>query len=391
MSARMTRSHLLSLISEASELEHALACSYLFAAFSLKRGQVDGLSWQQEQTVRRWAAQVYFIASQEMLHLAQTWNLALACGGTPYFARPSFPQPKGYLPIDAPLTLEGYSRATLERFLQWEAPLVVQEGRGFQPSLPAQDTDAPYSSVGELYARIEDAIQSIPESELFITDPALQVGSDLADFPDLIQVSDRASAVLAVQRIRAQGEGSPKDREDCHFGVFFDLRQELDGPSTSPWSPAHPVVANPSLVAAPGVYRVEEPAVRAAMRMFDDVYATMLRLLGWVFGTGDPRHDWTRCAARAAIAAMPIVLKPLGETLATLQINAEGATAGAPFSPMRHVPLPEDENIARRLVFERFEEIDARARELLCQHAPLAQRLPWLPDQLGVVSRLLRA
>jgi hypothetical protein len=123
MSNRFTRSHLLSLVSEASELEHALACSYLFAAFSLKRGQGDGLTWQQEQTVRRWAAQVYFIASQEMLHLAQTWNLALACGGTPYFSRPAFPQPKGYLPIGAPLTLEPYSLATLDRFLQWEAPM----------------------------------------------------------------------------------------------------------------------------------------------------------------------------------------------------------------------------------------------------------------------------
>jgi hypothetical protein len=46
--------------------------------------------------------------------------------------------------------------------------------------------------------------------------------------------------------------------------------------------------------------------------MFDDIYATMLRLLGWLFGAGDPRRAWTRLAAKAAIAAMPVVLEPVG-------------------------------------------------------------------------------
>jgi hypothetical protein len=29
-----------------------------------------GMTWEEQQEVRRWAAQLYFIASQEMLHLA---------------------------------------------------------------------------------------------------------------------------------------------------------------------------------------------------------------------------------------------------------------------------------------------------------------------------------
>src|SRR5688572_6699065 len=92
-----------SLLSEACEVEHALACSYLFAAFSLK---TQGLPWEHQQRVRLWAAQVYFVASQEMLHLAQVWNLLTAVGGVPYYGRPAFPVDRDYFPIGSPLTLE---------------------------------------------------------------------------------------------------------------------------------------------------------------------------------------------------------------------------------------------------------------------------------------------
>jgi hypothetical protein len=79
------RSQLLSLLTEACELEHGLACSYLYAAFTLKQDLSEGgLDWRQLQRVRLWAAQLYFIAAQEMLHLAQVWNLQAAIGGAPY-------------------------------------------------------------------------------------------------------------------------------------------------------------------------------------------------------------------------------------------------------------------------------------------------------------------
>ncbi len=44
-----TRSKLLSLLSEACELEHGLACSYLFSAFSLKQELSEGLTWEQQR------------------------------------------------------------------------------------------------------------------------------------------------------------------------------------------------------------------------------------------------------------------------------------------------------------------------------------------------------
>ena len=329
---RPGRSLLLSLLSEACELEHALACCYLFAAFSLKNGQEDGLDWRQEQLIKRWAAQVYFIAGQEMLHLAQAWNLLNAVGGTPYFSRPAFPQPSEAFPVGVPLVLARYCSSTLDRFKQWERPTSVLTHRGFVPT-SGTGFYGKYSSVGELYDKIAGIIRTLPSEELFVGNAALQVDGRLADFPDLVRVGERESALLAVARIQAQGEGSPSDREDCHFGLFCDLADEL---AASPFdelrlTAAHPTLDNPCVRPNAGGTRVVEPATAAAMRLFDSVYAAMLRLLGWVFGPAVPAHAFTQRAARAGIAAMPIVIKPLGEALASLSAGLGSAsTAGAP-------------------------------------------------------------
>lgn len=86
-----SRSRLLSLLTEACELEHGLACSYLYAAFSLKQDLAEGgLTWRQLQAVRLWASEIYMIAAEEMLHLAQVWNILAAVGGSPHYGRPNF-------------------------------------------------------------------------------------------------------------------------------------------------------------------------------------------------------------------------------------------------------------------------------------------------------------
>ena len=72
-----SRSDLMSLLTEACELEHGLACTYLYAAFTLRQSVFEAaessdnnqLSSEQFQAIRKWAGQLYFIASQEMMHL----------------------------------------------------------------------------------------------------------------------------------------------------------------------------------------------------------------------------------------------------------------------------------------------------------------------------------
>lgn len=116
MTQRATRARLLSLLSEACELEHALACSYLYAAFSLKRDIAEGIDWRAQQRNRLWASRVYHVAAQEMLHLGQAWNLLTAVGGTPYYARANFPLAARHYPLNVALLLRPFDLATIARF-----------------------------------------------------------------------------------------------------------------------------------------------------------------------------------------------------------------------------------------------------------------------------------
>jgi CDGSH-type Zn-finger protein len=77
-----TREELIYLLSRASELEHGLACVYLFVCHSLKSDVAEGrLTYGQARLVRGWKRKLAFVAVEEMLHLAQVTNIALCrCG-----------------------------------------------------------------------------------------------------------------------------------------------------------------------------------------------------------------------------------------------------------------------------------------------------------------------
>src|SRR5690242_9333622 len=91
-----TRQDLLYLLAQASELEHSLACQYLFAAFSLKEKGDEGVTDEQAAVLEGWRSTLIGIAVQEMLHLGLASNLLTAIGGAPYFQRANFPQRKTY-------------------------------------------------------------------------------------------------------------------------------------------------------------------------------------------------------------------------------------------------------------------------------------------------------
>jgi hypothetical protein len=81
-----TREELIYLLSRASEIEHGLACVYLYAGYSLKSDAAEGgLTPEQAQTVISWKRKIARVAIEEMLHLAQVSNLLTAIGGAPHF------------------------------------------------------------------------------------------------------------------------------------------------------------------------------------------------------------------------------------------------------------------------------------------------------------------
>jgi hypothetical protein len=369
----ISRSTLLRLLTEACELEHGLACSYLYSAMTLKQ-QPDGdrVPAEQAPLLRQWAAQVYFVASQEMLHLAQTWNLLTALGGTPYYLRPNFPQNTRYYPLHMRLALEPYGERALERFIAYEKPAELLREHAFVEKMAkprAADGDQ-FQTIGELYDMIERGIADLPGA--IIGDPESQVGRDLVDFPDIVKVVDVDSARQAIHLVTHQGEGNQTDRADCHFGIFLALQSSLaQAKKSNPkFEPAYPAILNPATdtsveYGAPHANQILNPYTKEVAKSFDGLYSLMLRMLGYTF-TPSGDMDSRRAFGQSAIIMMATVLKPLGEALAQLPAADDGqaATAGPPFGLTRHVMLPGDANAARLLVSERLAELSAKISDL---------------------------
>lgn len=379
-----TRTDLLKLLCEAAELEHGIACSYLYAGFSLKRDISEGgMTWEEQQKVRRWAAQIYFVASQEMLHLALVWNMTTAIGGTPYYFRPNFPQNSKYYPFHAPIELEPFGPHSLKRFILYERPENVAQEAELKSLLAQASEDGEeinFGSIGELYRLIESGFRNIDEKDLFIGSPTQQMTKDLVHFPDLLPVVDRASAIKAIEEITEQGEGTRQDRDDSHYGAFVAILKDLleSKASGSGFAPARPAMKNPSAFAESNYGANAHPILdeRAAQvaALFDSVYSLMLRMLAWSFefdSVGNPQQLKDFCTA--TIDLMPRVLLPLGEGLMLMPAGSPypGKTAGPGFGLTRHVMLPPDAENARKLCRERFQELAGVATDLLQHELPV--------------------
>src|SRR5437667_12571943 len=75
------REVLLHALYEASELEHNLMCTYLYAAASLKDGEREGLRAEEAAAVRRWRQVLMGVAIAVMGHLAAVCKIESGLGG----------------------------------------------------------------------------------------------------------------------------------------------------------------------------------------------------------------------------------------------------------------------------------------------------------------------
>jgi hypothetical protein len=267
-----SREELIYLLAEASELEHLLACSYLFAAFSLKTSEQDGLTPAELEAVRGWHASILKVAIDEMLHMAVVSNLLTAVGGSPNFHRPNLPQMSRYYPTDIQLDLAPFDEQTSRHFAYLERPEGSDEQdaplyrdaalRAASIEVTAVQIDGPddlgvvgrpqgYRSIGGLYRGIEYGLRDLEarlgEDNLFIGPPEAQLSSEQISFSDLHPVTDLASALAAIQVIVEQGEGLKADKEGTHYWRFIQIEKEYSRLKRlrPGFTPARPVLRNP--------------------------------------------------------------------------------------------------------------------------------------------------
>ncbi|MDB4976280.1 MAG: hypothetical protein JWN48_4621, partial [Myxococcaceae bacterium] len=133
-----SREQLVHALYEAAELEHTLMCTYLYAAFSLRSGEAEGLTAEEAAVVAGWRKTIMRVAVDEMGHLTAIWNITSALGGAPRFGRDNFPVSAGALPASVVVRLAPFSEAVLQHFIYLERPhdSTQRDGAGFASEHP---------------------------------------------------------------------------------------------------------------------------------------------------------------------------------------------------------------------------------------------------------------
>ena len=347
------REHLWWLLAEAAQLEHMIMCQYLFAEFSLKNGTSDGLTGEQAEAVTRWRETLHDIAVDEMLHLALVANLMTAIGAAPVFGRPNFPQRSGYFPSGVQMDLLPFGEQALRHFLFLERPegMELQDAQGFVPVAPPRepvqaDEALPrgqeFATIGHLYRGVADGLRGLTarvgERAVFVGPPRAQATPELLHWPQLIAVTDLASALAAVEEIIEQGEGARGDWRTAHYGRFLTIWQEYQDlrqrhPSFEPARPVLPVYTRqPFDIAAPQPI-ITDPLTHKVAELAGMAYELVQLLLTRFFTHTDETEEQLSTLISAAIGMMGGVLRPLATTLTTLPAGPphQGSTAGFTF------------------------------------------------------------
>jgi hypothetical protein len=341
------------LLAEASQLEHALMCEYLFAAFSLKHDESEGLTAEQAEAVARWRKVILGVAVQEMLHLALASNLLAAIGGAPSFARPPFPSRSRYFPPSVQLELVPFGERALRHFLFLERPegMELADAEGFEPagSAPAPMTEQDvvpwgqdFSTVGHLYRGIENGfkhlVERMGEERVFLGPARAQASAATFRWPELVAVTDLASASAAVETIVEQGEGARGDWGEAHYGRFLRVLEEYQelkrlDPSFEPARPVVPaVVRQPAEVDEP-LPVIDDPHTAQVVDVFNIAYEIVLQALTRFFTHTDETDEQLEILADVAVGMMYTVLGSLGEVVTLLPAGPShpGRTAGPSF------------------------------------------------------------
>jgi len=346
------REALIYMLCEAAELEHGIMCQYLFAVFSLKQDVAEGLTDDQAAAVRRWRERVSRVAVQEMLHLALVQNLLSAIGAAPHLSRPNFPQPASHYPAGVNLTLLPFGEAALRHFMFLERPegMALHDAPGLAafaraaPAMQAGDIvprGQDFATVGHLYRSIEAGIEHLAEKYgerwLFVGPPRAQAIQEYFRWPELVAVTDVASARRAIDEILEQGEGPRGDWRNAHFGQFVETLDEFEqlreaDRGFDPVRPVIPLNVRPS-ERDPSVPLVTDPLTQRVMDLFNVCYEILLLMLQRFFAHTAETDAQLRALADGTYALMAQAIKPLGDLITRLPAGPEypGQTAGPSF------------------------------------------------------------
>ena len=343
------REALIYMLCEAAELEHGIMCQYLYAAFSLKQTADEGLSPEEVAATQRWRKTIAHVATQEMLHLSLVQNLLSAIGCAPHLSRPNFPHPATAYPAGVHLALLPFGEPALQHFMFLERPegMDLDDADGmaaFGRAIPAMQQgeivprSQDFATVGHLYRSIEAGFahlaDKLGERWLFVGPPRAQATQQYFRWPELIAVTDLASAQKAIDEILEQGEGPRGNWQTAHFGQFVEILDEYTqlraaNPAFDPVRPVVTVNVRPAERDS-GVPLVTDPLTQRVMDLFNVSYEVLLLMLQRFFAHTEETDAQLKALADATVALMFRAVGPLGDLVTTLPAGPDypGRTAG---------------------------------------------------------------
>jgi len=402
-----TRGQLWAALKQAATIELAVMLQYLYAAFSLpthgagltyvRRG--DWTPRQLELACGGGGAGLddgirgllLTVAREEMIHFLLVNNIIMAMGEPFHVPMIDFATLDRELPVPLDFALEPLGLGSVERFVDIERPAALAPRiRGSVPTAPRQGLA--WGSPGELYAGIREGLHRVPN--LFLVEPGRGGGEHHLFLRESIdrthpdyqaEVDDLSSALFAVDLITEQGEGGLADgrarfadagAELSHHRTFLRIRDLLTTERVPgaydlpvPWSPAYPVLRNPTLRAGDaGGTTITDPDARAVAALFNHSYHLMLHLMAQHFTTGPDTSLRRSKPMEASIDVMTGMMRPLAELLVTMDSGRHGRTAGPTFeldSPPATSARPD---VARRSAALRFAHLAAATRR--CEPVP---------------------
>jgi hypothetical protein len=214
-------------LQQAIELEHSTIPLYLYALYSLD-----------EELNGEIAEIIQSVALEEMLHLTLAANVLNGLGGNPELDRPGFiPAYPGPLPggVESQLSVQlaPFSMDQLSIFLTIEEP---EHPIPIPVSALELAAERPIT-IGVFYNRIIAEIGKLNDSD-FYDPPRHQIGPGLME--ESIIVTDKKTAVRAIEIIIDQGEGTPKSP------------MEIDGDAPAHYYRFQQIVMGKKLIPAPG-------------------------------------------------------------------------------------------------------------------------------------------
>ncbi|MBI2772867.1 MAG: ferritin-like protein [Chloroflexi bacterium] len=384
------REQLIYLLRQASELEHAIMCEYLFAAFSLKQRVDEGLTEEQKIAVDRWRKVVLEVAKQEMLHLALVQNLLTAVGAAPYLSRPDLPTPPGHFPPGMRIQLIPFGERALRHFLYLERPegmalddpeavLAVARAAAIMEDADIVPRAQTFATVGHLYRAIDIGfawlVSKLGADTLFIGPPEAQATPGSFGWKELVPVTDLASAHAAIDTIVEQGEGVSDEWRTAHFGRFLDVFDEYMAMKAEDpaFEPARPALAGRARFGNDDEPVISDSLTAKVADLFNVANEVILLTLARYFASTDETAEQRATLADVAVELMFGAIKPLGQLLTQMPFGPThpGRTAGPTFELFyRSGYLLPHRQAAWALIAERLRQAGDFARAL--EGAPAA-------------------